>query len=250
MLQVKNLSLRTAEQVLCEDLNFTLHEAEITILAGESGSGKSITGRALAGISASNLKREGEIIFRGRSYSDAEISRELTGREIALISQNPASGLNPQIKTGKQIGELLRVKEGCGRKETKKRVLELMEELSIVPAETYYNAYPHSLSGGMAQRAMIASMIISDPALLIADEPTTAVDIINQIDIINLFKAMRDKGRSILFITHSLELAGNFADKIIVMRHGKIIEQGPAAEILASPGHAYTKALLDAVPRI
>ncbi|EHU1557541.1 ABC transporter ATP-binding protein [Acinetobacter baumannii] len=225
-------------------------------LVGESGSGKSVTSLATMGllpVGQSKIDEKSKIIFEGKDLlglSRTEM-RKVCGKDIAMIFQEPMSSLNPVFTVGNQIAEVLCLHMGMSRKQARQRVLELLKEVGIPSPETKIDAYPNQLSGGQQQRVMIAMAIACEPKLLIADEPTTALDVTIQKQIIDLLESLRQRRQmSMLFITHDLALVGEIADQVIVMRHGEIREQGTAEQVLEQPKDVYTRALLYCRPQM
>ncbi|MDC5594644.1 ABC transporter ATP-binding protein [Acinetobacter baumannii] len=225
-------------------------------LVGESGSGKSVTSLATMGllpVGQSQIDEKSKIIFEGKDLlglSRTEM-RKICGKDIAMIFQEPMSSLNPVFTVGNQIAEVLCLHMGMSRKQARQRVLELLKEVGIPSPETKIDAYPNQLSGGQQQRVMIAMAIACEPKLLIADEPTTALDVTIQKQIIDLLESLRQRRQmSMLFITHDLALVGEIADQVIVMRHGEIREQGTAEQVLEQPKDVYTRALLYCRPQM
>ncbi|HCV3150559.1 TPA: ABC transporter ATP-binding protein [Acinetobacter baumannii] len=225
-------------------------------LVGESGSGKSVTSLATMGllpVGQSKIDEKSKIIFEGKDLlglSRTEM-RKVCGKDIAMIFQEPMSSLNPVFTVGNQIAEVLCLHMGMSRKQARQRVLELLKEVGIPSPETKIDAYPNQLSGGQQQRVMIAMAIACEPKLLIADEPTTALDVTIQKQIIDLLESLRQRRQmSMLFITHDLALVGEIADRVIVMRHGEIREQGTAEQVLEQPKDVYTRALLYCRPQM
>ncbi|MBN6515600.1 ABC transporter ATP-binding protein [Acinetobacter pittii] len=237
-------------------ITFDIPANTTVALVGESGSGKSVTSLATMGllpVGQSKIDEQSKIIFEGKdllSLSRTEM-RKICGKDIAMIFQEPMSSLNPVFTVGNQIAEVLCLHMGLSRKQARQRVLELLKEVGIPSPETKIDAYPNQLSGGQQQRVMIAMAIACEPKLLIADEPTTALDVTIQKQIIDLLESLRKRRQmSMLFITHDLALVGEIADKVIVMRHGKIREQGAAEEVLEQPKDVYTRALLYCRPQM
>ena len=257
VLSIRNLTVRlpdTNDRVnAVEELDLDVHPREIVCVVGESGSGKSITSLAVMGLLSSGLKvTGGEIDFDGCDV--LQLSRKahnaLRGHKMAMIFQEPMTALNPAHKVGLQIEEVLCIHLSLPSSERRQHVLQLLEEVRLPEPERLFDAYPHQLSGGQRQRIMIAMALALDPKLLIADEPTTALDVTTQAQILHLLKqlnARHDAG--ILFITHDFSVVAEIADRVIVMRHGRIVEAGTATEVLSNPQHSYTRALIDAVPR-
>lgn len=237
-------------------ISFDIPANTTVALVGESGSGKSVTSLATMGllpVGQSKIDEQSKIIFEGKdllSLSRTEM-RKICGKDIAMIFQEPMSSLNPVFTVGNQIAEVLCLHMGLNRKQARQRVLELLKEVGILSPETKIDAYPNQLSGGQQQRVMIAMAIACEPKLLIADEPTTALDVTIQKQIIDLLESLRKRRQmSMLFITHDLALVGEIADKVIVMRHGEIREQGAAEQVLEQPKDVYTRALLYCRPQM
>jgi peptide/nickel transport system ATP-binding protein len=261
LLHVKNLrvSFKGEDKQYIETvkgISFDIPANTTVALVGESGSGKSVTSLATMGllpVGQSKIDDQSKIIFEGKdllSLSRKEM-RKICGKDIAMIFQEPMSSLNPVFTVGNQIAEVLCLHMGLNRKQARQRVLELLKEVGIPSPETKINAYPNQLSGGQQQRVMIAMAIACEPKLLIADEPTTALDVTIQKQIIDLLESLRKRRQmSMLFITHDLALVGEIADKVIVMRHGEIREQGDAEQVLEQPKDVYTRALLYCRPQI
>lgn len=237
-------------------ISFDIPANTTIALVGESGSGKSVTSLAAMGllpVGQSKIDEQSKIIFEGKdllTLSRKEM-RQICGKDIAMIFQEPMSSLNPVFTVGNQIAEVLCLHMGLSRKQARQRVLELLKEVGIPSPETKIDAYPNQLSGGQQQRVMIAMAIACEPKLLIADEPTTALDVTIQKQIIDLLESLRKRRQmSMLFITHDLALVGEIADKVIVMRHGEIREQGAAKQVLEQPKDVYTRALLYCRPQM
>lgn len=261
LLHVKNLrvSFKGEDKQYNETvkgISFDIPANTTVALVGESGSGKSVTSLATMGllpVGQSKIDEQSKIIFEGKdllSLSRKEM-RKICGKDIAMIFQEPMSSLNPVFTVGNQIAEVLCLHMGVNRKQARQRVLDLLKEVGIPSPETRIDAYPNQLSGGQQQRVMIAMAIACEPKLLIADEPTTALDVTIQKQIIDLLESLRKRRQmSMLFITHDLALVGEIADKVIVMRHGEIREQGIAEEVLEQPKDIYTRALLYCRPQM
>jgi len=261
LLHVKNLrvSFKGEDKQYIETvkgISFDIPANTTVALVGESGSGKSVTSLAAMGllpVGQSKIDDQSKIIFEGKdllSLSRKDM-RKICGKDIAMIFQEPMSSLNPVFTVGNQIAEVLCLHMGLSRKLARQRVLELLKEVGIPSPETKIDAYPNQLSGGQQQRVMIAMAIACEPKLLIADEPTTALDVTIQKQIIDLLESLRKRRQmSMLFITHDLALVGEIADKVIVMRQGEIREQGAAEQVLEQPQDVYTRALLYCRPQI
>jgi len=261
LLQVENLrvSFKNEEKQYIETvkgISFSIPVNTTVALVGESGSGKSVTSLATMGLlptESSQIALDSKILFEGQNLLDLprREMRKKCGKDIAMIFQEPMSSLNPVFTVGSQIAEILQLHLGMSRKQARARALELLIEVGIPSPETKIDAYPGQLSGGQQQRVMIAMAIACKPKLLIADEPTTALDVTIQKQILELLESLRKKHHmSMLFITHDLALVGEIADQVIVMRHGQIREQGWVKDVLEHPQDVYTKALLHCRPQL
>ncbi|MFK4206179.1 ABC transporter ATP-binding protein [Acinetobacter junii] len=237
-------------------ISFSIPKNKTVALVGESGSGKSVTSLAIMGLlpkGQSQISEQSQICFEDKDLLNLSVAelRNICGKDIAMIFQEPMSSLNPVFTVGDQIAEVLRIHLGMGRKQARARVLELLKEVGIPSPDTKIDAYPSQLSGGQQQRVMIAMAIACEPKLLIADEPTTALDVTIQKQIIDLLESLRQRREmSMLFITHDLALVGEIADEVIVMRHGEIRESGDAQQVLEQPNDVYTRALLHCRPQL
>ncbi len=236
-----------------EHLSFEVHPREIVCVVGESGSGKSITSLATMGLLSSSLEvTSGELLFDGKDLLKMSQNdrNKLRGDQMAMIFQEPMTALNPAYTVGNQIEEVFRIHGDDNAADRRKATLNLLEEVRLPDPERLYDSYPHQLSGGQRQRIMIAMALARDPKLLIADEPTTALDVTTQAQILHLLKQLNSKhDAGVMFITHDFGVVAEIADRVVVMRHGQIVEQGTADDVLNNPQHPYTKALIDAVPR-
>ncbi|MEP6481127.1 MAG: ABC transporter ATP-binding protein [Rhodoglobus sp.] len=234
-------------------LNYSIRSGEVMALVGESGSGKSVSSMSVLDLLPGNSRVSGSIKLNGRELRGISASRmrEVRGKDVAVIFQEPMTALNPVFTVGFQIVETLRLHYGTSPSEAKLRALELLRLVELPDPLKAFNSYPHQLSGGQRQRAMIAQSISCDPALLIADEPTTALDVTIQAQILDLIRSLRDRlGSAVLLITHDMGVVADLADYIAVMRKGEIVETGTVSEIFGNPQHPYTQALLAAVPRL
>lgn len=259
LLEVKELhlsfTLNNREVRVLRGVQFEVNEGETVALVGESGCGKSLTARAIMGIlpHIPHKIKGGSIAYKGRDLlklPPREMER-VRGKEIAMIFQDPMTSLNPTMKVGWQIAEGVMKHEGIRGKQALERAIELLKMCGIPEAETRAGQYPHEFSGGMRQRAMIAMALSCSPRLLIADEPTTALDVTIQAQIIELLKKIQqDTGTSILLITHDLGVVASLSDRVVVMYAGEIVEAGKAGEIFYAPRHPYTKGLIRSVPRV
>src|SRR5438128_2781016 len=258
LLQVKNLHtyFQTREGLVCavDGVSFYLDQGELLGLVGESGCGKSITALSIMRLVAPPGKIvAGEILFDGRDLlklSNAEMS-DVRGNDIAMIFQDPMTSLNPVFTVGEQIAEALRLHRRLARKAARAAAVDAMREVSIPDPELRVNDYPHQLSGGMRQRVMIAMGLACDPKWLIADEPTTALDVTIQAQILELLNNLRKTRQlAVLLITHDLGVVAEVAGRVAVMYTGKIVEESPVAELFARPKHPYTEGLLRSVPKL
>jgi peptide/nickel transport system ATP-binding protein len=259
LLSVENLSIsfynNTIQSDIIKRISYTLNQNEILGIVGESGSGKSVSSLAIAGLLPKKISKitEGQIIFEGQDLTQLphKTFQNIRGKDIAMIFQEPMSSLNPSMTCGKQVREVLIQHLSLNKTEAKKEVLSLFEKVKLPDPNTIYNKYPHEISGGQKQRVMIAMAIACKPKLLIADEPTTALDVTVQKDIITLLKDLqKDHNMSIIFISHDLSLISEIAQRVLVMYKGEIVEQGTASDIFKSPKHIYTKALINSKPSL
>ncbi|MFD7614491.1 ABC transporter ATP-binding protein [Streptomyces sp. NPDC059828] len=259
LLEVKDLHVEfhTREGVAkaVNGVSYNVHSGETLAVLGESGSGKSVTAQAIMGILDMPPGRipQGEILFRGQDMlkMSAEERRKIRGRRIAMIFQDALSSLNPVMSVGYQLGEMFRVHLGMSRKEAKAKSIELMDRVKIPAARARVNDYPHQFSGGMRQRIMIAMALALEPDLIIADEPTTALDVTVQAQVMDLLAELqREENMGLILITHDLGVVADVADKIAVMYAGRIVETAPVHELYGRPAHPYTRGLLDSIPRL
>lgn len=258
LLEVNNLSIGFADtkpmQMVVNNISFQVNQGEILGIVGESGSGKSMTALSIMGLQKDTARiTSGEIIIEGSNLltMSEKKKRSYLGREIAMVFQEPMTSLNPVLKIGEQVSEMLAIHTRLSRKEQKERTLEALIEVGLNNPEELYNKYPHELSGGMRQRVMIAMAMICKPKLLIADEPTTALDVSVQAQILALLKKInKEHGISIILISHDLGVIRTMCERTIVMTEGKIVEQGLVEDIFNNPKQEYTKKLIDAVPSI
>jgi peptide/nickel transport system ATP-binding protein len=237
-----------------EDVNFSVAAGKTMGLVGESGCGKSVTAQTIMRLlpSPPSVIEAGRILFDGDDLAAASQKRmqKIRGDRIGMVFQEPMTSLNPTIRIGEQIAEPLMLHRGMGRREAEAQVIRVLGQVGIGNAERRLQQYPHELSGGLRQRVMIAMAIICNPKLLIADEPTTALDVTIQAQIMELLKALqKELGLAILLITHDLGMVAEMCETIAVMYAGRIVETGPTAEIFARPRHPYTNGLLNSSPR-
>jgi peptide/nickel transport system ATP-binding protein len=237
-----------------KDVSFTLRKGQTIALVGESGSGKSVTARAIMKLltKRARVSDKTEILYAGRDMahlSDRDM-RKLRGNRLTMIFQEPMSSLNPVYTIGKQLAEVLRIHQTISKADALKRAVELLAEVQIPDPEARVQQYPHQLSGGQRQRVMIAMALANNPDVLIADEPTTALDVTVQAEILNLIKALKEKnGMAVILITHDLTVVRQFADHVYVMQHGLVREEGPTEQVFSNPQHPYTKRLLGSEPK-
>jgi ABC-type dipeptide/oligopeptide/nickel transport system ATPase component len=239
-------------ETVVEDLTIKIHHGEIVGIVGESGSGKTMTALAVAGLlNRKDMEKSGEILFEDENLLSCERKklRKIQGNDIAMIFQEPMTSLNPVRRVGWQIEESLRLHTELDKAQRKEKALSLMKEVELGPE--VYDKYPHELSGGMRQRVMIAAAMICDPVLLIADEPTTALDVTIQEQIIQLLMRLNtEKKTAILFISHDLSLVKKLCERVVVMEGGRMIEEGLTEEVFRNPQETYTKQLIGAIPQI
>jgi ABC-type dipeptide/oligopeptide/nickel transport system ATPase component len=251
ILSVRNLSIGFDDVELVRNVQFDLYPKKTLALVGESGSGKTLTAQALMQLFASPKisVRTGEFFYEGKKLLPKELV-QLRGSTIAYVSQNPLSALNPTMSIGKQLAEALLFRKTHTKAEAKEEVLRMLRLVGISDGMERYDAYPHTLSGGMRQRILIALALISKPKILIADEATTALDVTIQAQILDLLQHIQQTfNLAILFITHDLGVVARIGDEVAVMSKGTIVESGTANDIFYRPQHHYTKTLLEAVPR-
>lgn len=256
MLEIRDLSIHFEDRGTIDEavkhVSFTMEEGEILGLVGESGSGKTMTVLTLAGLMKENAMIDsGEILLDGVDLLqlDSAKVREVQGNEICMIFQEPMTALNPTMKIGKQVEETLKLHTKLSKEERLKKVYHALEDVELDDPEKLYHQFPHQLSGGMRQRVMIASAIIARPKLLIADEPTTALDVNTQASILKLLKKLNCKyGMGILFISHNLRVIKTLCSKVLVMKDGEIIERGDVDEVFYHPKEQYTQELIAAIP--
>ena len=258
LLEVKNLRINFKTYAglvqAVRGVDFTLAKGETLAIVGESGSGKSVTSSALMRLIPQPAGRyeDGQILFEGKDLlklSEREME-SIRGNEIAMIFQDPMTALNPTMRVGKQIMEvILTHKKGVSKEAAKQRAIELLAEVGIPDPERRFKQYPHEFSGGMRQRVVIAIALAAEPKILIADEPTTALDVTIQAQILELMKKIQEKnGNAIIFITHDLGVVANVADRVAVMYAGQIVEYGSSHDIFYNPKHPYTWGLLGSMP--
>ncbi|MEX5520451.1 ABC transporter ATP-binding protein [Bacillus cereus] len=258
LLEVKNLKtsffIESGEVEAVRGVTFRLHKGEVVGIVGESGSGKSVMAKSVMSLVTSPGKvKEGEILFHNEnilSKSEKEL-RSIRGNQISLISQDPMSALNPVVKIGKQMTEVIIRHQKVKKKEAEQIAINLLKQVGLSSPEERVKQYPHELSGGMKQRVMIAMAMSCNPDLLIADEPTTALDVTIQAQILDLMKNLKNEtNMALLLITHDLGIVAQNCTRVIVMYGGLIMEEGPVLDIFQAPNHPYTKGLLNSLPKI
>jgi peptide/nickel transport system ATP-binding protein len=258
LLEVENLQTQFSSLKAVNGVSFSIAEGEVLGIVGESGCGKSVTALSIMRlIEPPGEISAGRVIFRDENkefdllkLSDKQLEKIL-GNRISMIFQDPMTSLNPVLSIGFQIAETLRVHRGLSKKEAKEKTIRLLQRVGIANARQRFNDYPHEFSGGMRQRVMIATAIACQPKLLIADEPTTALDVTIQAQILNLLREFKNELKmSIIIITHDLGVVAQIADKVAVMYAGRIVETAPVQKIFESPQHPYTQALVASIPRL
>jgi peptide/nickel transport system ATP-binding protein len=258
LLEVRDLkvSFRTEDGVVraVDGVSFTVDQGEVLGIVGESGSGKSVTMMSvLRLINDPNMRVEGEVLYKGRDLMKLhkDEMREVRGEEIAMIFQDPMTSLNPVYRVGDQIIEAILTHQEVGKPAARRRAIELLQQVGIPDPEGRVDDYPHQFSGGMRQRAMIAMALANNPDILIADEPTTALDVTIQAQIIELIDTLKDEFNSaVVLITHDLGVVAEIANEIIVMYAGRVVERAPTRELFYDPQHPYTWGLLGSIPRL
>ena len=257
LLEVQDLNVRFASErgpvQAVEDVAFSVEEGGALAIVGESGCGKSVTAMSLLGLLSARAEvtgsaRLGDVDLLG---ADQSVLRDIRGRRISMVFQEPMTSLNPVLTVGRQVGEVLRRHLGMSKRDARARTVELLELVGIPAPDQRVDEYPHQLSGGMRQRVMIAMAIACEPDVLIADEPTTALDVTIQAGVLDVMKDLRSRlGMAIVLITHDLGVVADVAEQVVVMYAGRKVEEGTVAELFADPRHPYTIGLLEAVPRV
>lgn len=258
VLKIEDLSISfytpVGEVKAVDSINYTLHENEIMGIVGESGSGKSVESYGIMGLLQEPGKvKSGKILYKGENILDYDKNKmsSFRGAKCSMIFQNPMTCLNPVYTVGNQLMEALLVHKKCSKDEAYERAVDMLEKVGISNPKRRMKQYPHELSGGMRQRVMIGMGLICEPDILIADEPTTALDVTIQAQILELIKEFQDRSKmSVIFITHNLAVVAQICDTVSVMYAGRIVEQGSVEDIFYNPQHPYTKGLLKSMPRI
>ncbi len=254
LLDVRDLSINIHGIRPLDGISFHVDKGEILGIVGESGSGKSLTALSVMGLLpliGGKIER-GSVVFDGQELTNLNepAFRKLRGKRIAFITQNPMTSLDPVIRVGEQIDQMATLHLGLGPKDAQARSIEIMEKLRIPEAATIYHHFPHQLSGGMKQRIVIAMALAADPDLIIADEPTTALDVTIQAQIVDLLAEMvRDRGVALILITHDMGVVAQICDRVVVLYAGRIAESNQVSAIFAAPRHPYTSALIRCIPR-
>ena len=258
MLLIKNLNIEFHDHLTPEtvvyDFNMEMNPGEIVGIVGESGSGKTMTALAIAGLlNRHDMKKSGQVFFEEKDLLTCNRYdlRKIQGNDISIIFQEPMTSLNPVKKVGWQVEESLRIHTDLSKEQRKERALEVLKDVELSNPSRVYDSYPHQLSGGMRQRVMIAAAMINTPKLLIADEPTTALDVTVQSQIVHLLKKInKEKNTAILFISHDLSLVKRLCKKVIVMQGGYLVESGDTDKIFNNPEQEYTKKLIESIPKL
>ncbi len=257
LVDVRNLAVRLvagqSRVTLVDDVSFAVAAGEVLCIVGESGCGKTVTARSIIGLNRSDPRFDlgGQILFGGRDLMQLDEAgmRGVRGAGIGMIFQDPMTSLNPLHRIGRQIGEVLRIHTDLSRRDVRERVLALLRQVGIPNPETRIDDYPHQFSGGMRQRAMIAMALACSPSLLIADEPTTALDVSTQKQILKLIARLKDEyGMGLILITHDLGIVAEVADRVLVMYAGQCVETGAVRSLFRAPQHPYTAGLLASIP--
>ena len=256
MLEVKDLHVKfhSRDREAVGGVSFTIQDGEILGLVGESGSGKSVTAMSIAGLlPRKQCDYSGEILLDGTDllHADRALLRKVQGRDVGVVFQEPMSSMDPLMKVGRQVEEVLRLHSDTPPQERRRMALEVLAAVELPDPEEVYGKYPHELSGGMLQRAMIAAAVVSRPRLLLLDEPTTALDVTIQDQILKQLRALqRESGASIIFITHDLGVVAEIADRVVILYSGRKVEEGSIEAIFSKPLHPYTVGLMKAVPNV
>ena len=254
MLEIRDLHVKfhNRDREAVSGVSLTIRDGELVGLVGESGSGKSVTAMSIAGLlPRKQCTLSGDILLDGEDLLHAPRSalRQIHGRKIGVVFQEPMSSMDPLMKVGEQVGEVLRIHTKLSREERRARAVEAMASVELPDPEGLYDKYPHELSGGMLQRAMIAAALVSRPSLLLLDEPTTALDVTIQAQILELLKRLNaEQGISMLFISHNLNVVRKLCTRVAVMQRGQLVEEGETERVFFHPQHPYTRHLIEAIP--
>ena len=254
MLEIRDLHVKfhNRDREAVQGVSLTIHDGEIVGLVGESGSGKSVTAMSVAGLlPRRQCSYSGEILLDGTEllHADRALLRQVQGRDVGVVFQEPMTAMDPLMKIGRQVEEVLLIHTDKTKQERRAMALEALAAVELPEVETVYGKYPHELSGGMLQRAMIAAAIVQRPKLLLLDEPTTALDVTIQAQILELLKKLnRESGMSMLFISHNLNVVRKLCRRVAVMQRGVLVEEGDTDEVFRHPRHPYTQRLIAAIP--
>ena len=254
MLEIRDLHVKfnNRDREAVGGISLPINDGEIVGLVGESGSGKTVTAMSIAGLlPRKQCTYSGDILLDGKDLLHAKRAelRKLHGKEIGVVFQEPMSAMDPLMKVGEQVSEVIRIHTDLPKDDQKTLALYVLSEVELPDPEKVYNSYPHELSGGMLQRAMIAAAIVIEPSLLLLDEPTTALDVTIQAQILELLKKLnREKGISMLFISHNLNVVRKLCTRVAVMQRGLLVETGDTDEVFYHPQHPYTRRLIEAIP--
>jgi len=249
LLSIENLTVAVGPKVLVDRVSFDVPQGKIVAIAGGSGSGKTTIGLSILRLLDSALSiKQGSIIFEGKNLLELppEGMRQLRGARIGMIFQEPLSAFDPLFTIGQQLDEVLVAHTTFSSQERYKKIIETLAEVELPDPKQAYNSYPHQLSGGMRQRAMVAQALVGGPSLIIADEPTSSLDVTLQVKIMELFLRLKKKGISIVLIAHDLGMIAHLADEVVILRQGQMVEKGPVATVISQPQHEYTQALVGA----
>ncbi len=248
LLEVRGLNLWYGDKQVLYDVSFSVHNGEILCIVGESGSGKTSILYSIAQLLPDEARIEGQIVFQGKELTrmSDEDMRAIRGKDMGMIFQEPSAYLDPLFTVGSQIEETLSAHLNLG-KDVRNRVIEAMRRAGIPEPEGKLNMYPHQLSGGLKQRVCIAIAIACEPSLILADEPTTALDVSVQKRILNLFRGLKEDGKSVILVTHDFGVVAEVGDRVLVIKEGQIVEEGNVFKIFDKPRHKYTRLLLEAI---
>ena len=249
LLSINNLKVSVGKKVLVDNVSFDVPQGKIVAIAGGSGSGKTTIGLSILRLLAPALSvKQGSIVFEGHDLLglNPEDMRQRRGARIGMVFQEPLSAFDPLFTVGQQIDEVVAEHTQLSKQERYKKILEIFSEVELPDPPRAYKSFPHQLSGGMRQRAMVAQAIVCGPSLIIADEPTSSLDVTLQIKIMELFGRLKKKNISILLIAHDLGMIAHLADEVIILRAGEMVEKGPVEKVIQQPRHEYTKALVEA----
>jgi peptide/nickel transport system ATP-binding protein len=249
ILSINNLTIAVGNKMLVNQVSFDIPQGKIVAIAGGSGSGKTTIGLSILRLLSPALSiKQGNIILENRNLLElsTEEMRQCRGARIGMVFQEPLSAFDPLFTIGQQLDEVLVAHTALSKQERYAKVLETLSEVELSDPQRAYKSFPHQLSGGMRQRAMVAQAIVGEPSLIIADEPTSSLDVTLQIKIMELFGRLKKKGMSILLIAHDLGMISHIADEVIILRQGQMVEKGPVDRVMGQPQHEYTKELIEA----